>query len=145
VQRGGRPVTLSEVGTALDLKHIGLIVSAAAAVALRFLSDFGLSTIEQNAAVAGLDVHQLTAMAYLRLVLLSVIDALQRDWFHLAPQAPWQVVVVIVGLVVVYVALRRRLSASLAATAVLLITPLVPLVATAAACAVILIRASRAG
>ena len=75
---------------ALDLKHVGLIASAGAAVALRFFSDFGLATIQQNAAVAGLDLQRTSLASFFALFLNSLVDELQRDWFNLSPQTPPQ-------------------------------------------------------
>jgi hypothetical protein len=129
---------------AVDLKHSGLIVSAGAAVALRCFSDFGFGTIQQNAAVSGLDLRSLSLSSFDALFLKTMVDELQRDWFNLAPQAPAQVCAIIAGLVGLYALLRRGLPAQTAAAIVLLITPLVPIVATAAACAWVLARASSA-
>ena len=131
-------------GYALDLKHIGLIASAAAAVALRFLSDFGFATIQDNARSANLDLAHPSLAAFGRLVLQVLVDALQRDYFNLSPQAPLQAIGLVAGLVGLYLMLRRALTPETAVLAVLLVTPFVPLAATAAACAVLLLRAARA-
>ncbi len=126
---------------AVDLKHAGLIVSAGAAVGLRFLSDFGFATIRQNATAAGLDLQRQSLPAFGALVLNSLVDELQRDWFNLSPQAPPQVIGVVIGLVGLYAVLRSVLAPEPSAAAVLLITPFVPLAATLGACAWVVLRA----
>lgn len=130
---------------ALDLKHIGLIASAAAAVCLRCLSDFGLGSLQQNAATAHLDLTRATLGAYVTLVIHSLVDALQRDWFNVSPQAPLQIAAIILALIAVYVVLRRIARPATAAATVLVLTPLVPLLAIAAACAVLLLRGTGRG
>jgi hypothetical protein len=132
------------VRAALDLKHVGLIVSAGAAVALRFLSDFGFATISENATAGGLDLTNASLASFGALVLHTLVDELQRDWFNLSPQTPPQVVVFVAGLVALYAALRRVLAPEAAVATVLLITPFVPLGATAGACAWVLLRGSGA-
>lgn len=129
----------------LDLKHIGLIASAAAAVCLRCLSDFGLASLQQNAATAHLDLSRATPSAYVTLVVHSIVDALQRDWFNLSPQAPLQIAAIILGLIGVYLALRRVARPATAAATVLVLTPFVPLLAIAAVCAWLLLRGSGRG
>jgi hypothetical protein len=131
------------VPPALDVKHVGLLISAGAAVALRCFSDFGFATIQQNARVAGLDLTHVTIGSFSALVSNAIVDELQRDWFNLSPQAPLQVCVVIAGLVGLYALLRRAWQPETAVLAVLLVTPLLPFAATAAACAVVLLRAAR--
>jgi hypothetical protein len=133
------------VPTAIDLKHVGLILSAGAAVTLRCFSDFGFATIQQNAAVAGLDLNQVTFGSFSTLVLRAIVDELQRDWFNLSPQAPQQVSVVVAGLIGLYLLLRRALHPETAVLSVLLLIPILPVVATAAACAVVLLRVARPG
>jgi hypothetical protein len=128
----------------VDLKHVGLIVSAGAAVALRCFSDFGFATIQQNASVAGLDLGRVTFGSFVVLLLNTLVDELQRDWFNLSPQAPLQVFTVVAGLVGMYALLRRALAPETAAATVLLLTPLLPFVATAGACAWVLVRSARA-
>jgi hypothetical protein len=132
------------VRAALDLKHVGLIVSAGAVVALRFLSDFGLASIEQNATAAGFELQRASLGSFWALLLNSLVDELQRDWFNLSPQAPPQIVAVVAALVALYALLRRRWGQEVAAAAVLLATPFVPLVATVGACAWVVLRAARA-
>ena len=127
---------------ALDLKHVGLIVSSGAAVALRFLSDFGFATIQQNATAAGFDLQRGSLASFGGLVLNTLVDELQRDWFNLSPQTPPQVIGVVVGLVGLYAVLRRALAPEPAVAAVLLITPFLPLVATVGACAWVVLRAT---
>ncbi len=134
--------TLGSVRAALDLKHVGLIVSAGAAVGLRFLSDFGFATIRQNATAAGFDLQRDSLAAFGALVLHTVVDELQRDWFNLSPQAPPQVIGMVAGLVGLYALLRRALAPEPSVAAVLLITPLVPLAATVGACAWVVLRAA---
>jgi hypothetical protein len=140
---GAQPVTLQLVRAGLDLKHVGLIVSAGAAVSLRFLSDFGFASIQQNAIAAGFDLQHVSLASFWPLFLNSLVDELQRDWFNLSPQAPPQIVAVVLGLVVLYVLLRSALAPEVAAAAVLLMTPFVPLVATVGACAWLVLRAAR--
>ena len=124
----------------LDLKHIGLIASASAAVCLRSLSDFGLASLQQNATTAHLDLSRPTLGAYLILVVQSIVDALQRDWFNLSPQAPLQIGAIMLALIALYLALRRVARPATAAATVLVLTPFVPVLAIAAACAVLLLR-----
>jgi hypothetical protein len=133
------------VPPAIDLKHVGLIVSAGAAVTLRCFSDFGFATIQQNAAVAGLDLTHVTFGSFSTLVLRAIVDELQRDWFNLSPQAPLQVSVVVASLIGLYLLLRRALHPETAVLSVLLLIPLVPVAVTAAACAVVLLRVARPG
>jgi hypothetical protein len=137
-------VRLALARSALDLKHVGLIGSAGAAVGLRFLSDFGFATISQNATVAGLDLTHASLASFAALVLQTLIDELQRDWFNLSPQTPPQVIALVAGLVAVYALLRRVLAPEAAAATVLLITPFVPLSATVGACAWVLLRGAGA-
>ena len=127
-------------GHALDLKHVGLIASAGAAMALRFLSDFGFATIQDNARSANLDLAQPSLASFGRLVLQVLVDALQRNYFNLSPQAPLQAIGLVAGLIGLYVVFRRALAPETAALAVLLITPFIPLAATAGACAWLLFR-----
>lgn len=129
----------------LELKQVGLIVSAGAAVVLRCLSDFGLSTIQHDAAVANLDLSRANVGSFIALYRTTLLDALQRDWFHLSPQAPFQVIVAMGALVGLYAVLRRVLPPTNAAAAVLLVTPILPLLAIAAASVVVLMRSAHAG
>jgi hypothetical protein len=126
-----------------DLKHVGLIFSAGIAVALRFFSDFGFTTIQQNARDAGLDLSRASPAALAVLTKNSLVDELQRDWFNLSPQAPLQVIVVVGAVVAAYVLLRRALAPEPAVAVVLLAIPFLPLVATFGACAWVLLRAAR--
>ncbi|MGI9146917.1 MAG: hypothetical protein ACR2IK_10260 [Chloroflexota bacterium] len=125
-----------------DLKHVGLIVSAGAAVGLRFLSDFGFATIRQNAVGAGFTLQRASLPSFGALVLHSLVDELQRDWFNLSPQAPAQVIGMVAGLVGLYALLRRTLAPEPSAAAVLLFTPVVPLAATLGACVWVVFRAA---
>jgi uncharacterized membrane protein len=114
-------------------------------VCLRCLSDFGLGSLQQNAATAHLDLSRATPSAYFTLLVHSIVDALQRDWFNLSPQAPLQIAAIILGLIALYVLLRRVVRPATAAATVLVLTPFVPLVAIGAACAVLLVRGSGRG
>src|SRR5678815_3408898 len=77
-----------DAGTArLDLKHLGLIVSAGTAVGLRFFSDFDLRAVEQRAIGAGLDA---TPGSLAALVVQTLVAQLHHDWFNLSPVAPFQ-------------------------------------------------------
>ena len=88
----------------IDLKHLGLVLSVAAAVAFRFFSDFSFATVEHQAALANIDVSRQN----LGQVLLNTLSyQLQRDWFNLTPQAPPEIVGVIVAFGVAYAILRR--------------------------------------
>ncbi|MCA1644690.1 MAG: hypothetical protein LC797_04180 [Chloroflexi bacterium] len=129
--------------SAVDLKHIGLIVSAGAAVALRFFSDFSFATIQDQAARASLDLGRPTLAAYGALVLSTLGYELHRDWFNLSPQAPFEVSGLVVVLVGAYLVLRRAAGAQAAAAAVLSTTPFVPLLTILSACALVLLRAAR--
>ncbi len=127
----------------LDLKHAGLIVSAAAAVALRFLSDFSFATIEHQAFLAGADLSGLSVGSLAQLFVTMLRYELQRDWFNLSPQAPPELLAVVALAVAAYAALRRVLPATTAAASVLLAMPFVPLLVTLGACAWVLLRAAQ--
>jgi len=128
----------------LDLKHVGLILSAGTAVGLRFFSDVSFATIQQNVAAVGLDVAHVTLASFGALVLQTELDQLHRDWFNLSPRAPAQVVVLLGVPVGLYAALRRVLTPEKAAAAVLLLIPLLPMVATVVVCAWVIGRAAYA-
>jgi hypothetical protein len=127
----------------LDLKHVGLIVSAGTAVALRFFSDFSFATIQHQAALANLDQGRASVASLAALVLNTLSYELQRDWFNLSPQAPPEIVILALVLVAAYALIRRALAPTTAVATVLLIAPFVPLLVTAVACAWVLIRAAR--
>ena len=129
----------------LDVKHIGLIVSAAAAVALRFLSDFSFATIEHQAALAGADLSHLSVASLAQLFVTTLRYELQRDWFNLSPQAPPELLSVVALAVAGYACLRRFLAAAPAAAGVLLAMPFVPLLVTLGGCGWVLLRAARQG
>jgi hypothetical protein len=126
--------------TSVDLKHLGLIVSAAAAVALRFWSDFSFATIEHQAASSGLDIARISLAS---LFVNTLSYELQRDWFNLSPQAPPELVGLVAGALGAYALLRRALAPLSAAAAALLIIPFLPLLVTIGACAWVLLRAAR--
>ncbi len=128
--------------SAVDLKHVGLIVSAGAAVSLRFFSDFSFATIRDQAARASLDLGRWAFTSYDALVLTTLGYELHRDWFNLSPQALLEVTGLVVALLGTYAILRRALGAEAAAAAVLVTTPFVPLMAIVSACAWVLFRAS---
>jgi len=128
------------VWSSLDLKHAGLIASAGAAVALRFFSDFSFATILHQAALARLDVEHLSSASFGALFFNSLAYELQRDWFNLSPQAPPELAAVVAVLLGAYVLLGRALAPEAAAAAVLLLTPFLPMTATAVACVWVLAR-----
>jgi hypothetical protein len=128
----------------VDVKHLGLIVSVGAAVALRFFSDFSFSTIEHQAALAHAPVDEASLASFARLSLVSLSYQLERDWFNLSPQAPFEVVGFVVLLAVAYVLLRRFQSPEPAAAAVMLSAPFIALAATFLACASVLLRTASA-
>jgi hypothetical protein len=134
-------LTLVVVRSTIDLKHVGLIASAGVAVALRFFSDFSFATIQHQAALASLDLGRLAFASYSALLLTALGYELQRDWFNLSPQAPLEIMGLVVALLGTYAILRRVLGAEAAAAAVLLTTPFAPLTVIASACAWILLRA----
>jgi hypothetical protein len=123
-----------------DLTHAGLIVSAGAAAALRFFSDFSFATIRHQAALASLDLEPVSLASFGALLLNSLGYELQRDWFNLSPQAPGEVVALVGVLLATYALLRRALTAAAAAAAVLLSVPVLPVAATAGACVWVLLR-----
>jgi hypothetical protein len=127
----------------LDLKLLGLVVSVGAAVGLRFFSDFSFATIEHQAALANLSFNQLSLTDLGTLTLNTLKYQLQRDWFNLTPQAPAEVVGVIILLIVAYLALKLALSPTLAAITVMFGAPFVGIGATLSACAWVLARAAR--
>ena len=114
----------------LDLKHLGLVLSVAAAVAFRFFSDFSFATIEHQAALANISV---SAQDLGKLILNTLSYQLQRDWFNLTPQAPPEIVGVIVAFGLGYVLLRRLLAHTPAATTLMIIAPFVGIVTTVVA------------
>jgi hypothetical protein len=128
--------------SAIDLKHVGLIVSAGVATALRFLSDFSFGTIQEQASLAKLDLEHLAFGSYSALVLSTVGHELRRDWFNLSPQAPLQVTGLLVVLLGAYAILRRVLGAGGAAATVLLAAPFAPLVVIVSTCAWFVLRAA---
>jgi hypothetical protein len=127
-----------------DLKLLGLVVSVGAAVGLRFFSDFSFATIEHQAALANLGVSQFSLVDLGSLMLNTLSYQLQRDWFNLTPQAPVEVVGVIVLLVVAYLVLKLAVSPTLAAITVMFGAPFVGIGATLGACVWVLARAVRA-
>jgi hypothetical protein len=133
---------IGRVASAVDLKHVGLIVSAGAAVSLRFFSDFSFATIQYQLALARLDVGHPAFDSYRSLVLITLGYELHRDWFNLSTQAPLEVTGLVVAQLGIYAILRRKLAAEAAAAAVLLTTPFVPLMVIISACAWVLIRAA---
>jgi len=124
----------------LDAKQLGLVVSVGAAVALRFFSDFSFSTIEHQAALAHAATDEASLPNFARLSLVSLSYQLERDWFNLSPQAPFEVVGFVALLVIAYVVLRRFQAAEPAAAAVMLSAPFIALAATFLACASVLLR-----
>lgn len=127
-----------------DLKLMGLVVSVGAAVGLRFFSDFSFATIEHQAALNNLSLERFSVADLAMLALNSLSYQLQRDWFNLTPQAPAEVVGVVVLLVVAYLLLKIALSPLVAAITVMLGAPFVGVGATLGACAWVLARAARA-
>ena len=129
----------------LDLKLLGLVVSVGAAVGLRFFSDFSFATIEHQAALANLSVEHFSLTDLGRLTLNTLSYQLQRDWFNLTPQAPAEVVGVIVLLVLADpCAEAGGPPPTLAAISVMFGAPFVGIGATLSACAWVLARAARA-
>ena len=128
----------------LDLRHLGLILSAGAAVGARFFRHLGLDSAQQNMAAVGFDVARATPASFGALVLQTLLDQLQRDWFNLSPRAAPQVVGLLLAQVGLYAALRRAVAPERAAAAVLLVTPCLPVVGTAAMCAWAAARLARA-
>jgi hypothetical protein len=133
------------VRSAVDLKHVGLIVSSSAAVSLRFLSDFSVGTLQEQAALAGVDPGRPASASFGALVLGTLGHELRRDWFNLSPQAPLEIIGVVVLLLAAYAVLRRAVGAEAAAATVLVSTPFVPLMAIVSACAWFIVRAARPG
>jgi hypothetical protein len=130
------------VRSAIDLKHVGLIVSAGAAASLRFLSDFSYGTIQEQASLAKVDLGHMAVGSYGALVLSTVGHELRRDWFTLSPQALLEVAGLVVALLGAYAILRRALGPTGAAAAVLVSTPFAPLMVIVSASAWFLLRAS---
>lgn len=122
----------------VDLKHLGLVLSVAAAVAFRFFSDFSFATIEHQAALANIAVSTQN-LGSLTLNMLSY--QLQRDWFNLTPQAPAEIIGVIVAFGIGYVLLRRVMVPTDAATALMVVAPFVGIVTTVIACTWVVARA----
>ncbi|HEY1298697.1 MAG TPA: hypothetical protein VGJ60_36915 [Chloroflexota bacterium] len=125
----------------LDLKLIGLIVSVGAAVGLRFFSDFSFATIEHQAALANLNLGRFSPADLAALSLNTLSYQLQRDWFNLTPQAPAEVIGLIVLLTVVFLVLKVLVSRTVAAAVVMFGAPFVGIGATLGACAWVLARA----
>ena len=95
--------------------------------------------------MVGLDTSHLSLATLGALVLNSLGYQLQRDWFHLSPQAPPEVLASVIVLLGIYALLRRVCRPESAAATVLLGAPFLPLVVTVSACAWILLRAARIG
>jgi hypothetical protein len=123
---------------AIDLKHIGLILSVSLAVALRFFSDFSFTTIEHQALLAHVDVSERSLGGLGLLFLTTLSYQLERDWFNLSPQAPREVIGFTGLLVLAYVVLRRVLRAESAASLVMGAAPFLALGASIGACAWVL-------
>lgn len=104
----------------VDLKHLGLVLSVAAAVAFRFFSDFSFATIERQAAVAEIS---LSTNNLSEVILNTLSYQLQRDWFNLTPQAPPEVIGVIVVFGLAYLMLRRIMAPTDAATTLMVVAP----------------------
>jgi hypothetical protein len=124
----------------LDAKLLGLIVSVGAAVGLRFFSDFSFVTIEHQAALANISVDRFSLADLAALTLNSLRYQLQRDWFNLTPQAPAEVIAVIVLLAIAYLLLKLAVSPRSAATMVMFAAPFVGVLATLCASAWVLAR-----
>ena len=118
----------------LDLKLLGLIVSVGAAVGLRFFSDFSFATIEHQAALANISLERFSPAELGSLILNTLSYQLQRDWFNLTPQAPMEVVGVILLLALAYLLLKLAVSPTVAATIVMFGAPFIGIGATLAAC-----------
>jgi hypothetical protein len=114
----------------VDLKHLGLVLSVAAAMAFRFFSDFSFATIEHQAALANISV---SSQNLGQLILNTLSYQLQRDWFNLTPQAPPEIIGVIVAFGVAYVLLRRILAPTETATTLMVVAPFVGIVTTVVA------------
>ncbi len=114
----------------VDLKHLGLVLSVAVAVAFRFFSDFSFATIEHQAALANISLSTQNLAA---LILNTLSYQLQRDWFNLTPQAPPEIVGVVVVFGVGYVILRRILAPTEAATTLMAIAPFFGILTTVVA------------
>jgi hypothetical protein len=125
-----------------DLTHLGLVVSVAAAVAFRFFSDFSFATIEHQAALANFTLNGLTLPNLFTLSLTTLSYQLQRDWFNLTPQAPAEILGVIVACVLLYALLRRAAPPAVAAATVMAIAPFAPVLVTVSACAWLLARSA---
>jgi hypothetical protein len=125
----------------LDLKLLGLIVSVGSAVGLRFFSDFSFATIEHQAALADLRVSGLSRAELGSLTVNTLSYQLQRDWFNLTPQAPAEVVGVIVLLASAYLLLKLAVSPTVAAVIVMFGAPFIGIGATLSACVWVLARA----
>ncbi len=114
----------------VDLKHLGLVLSVAAAVAFRFFSDFSFATIEHQAALANISV---SSQNLAQLILNTLSYQLQRDWFNLTPQAPPEIVGVVVAFGVAYLILRRMMAPTEAATTLMVVAPFVGILTTVVA------------
>ncbi|MBV9328362.1 MAG: hypothetical protein JO352_31990 [Chloroflexi bacterium] len=125
----------------LDIKLLGLVVSVGAAVGLRFFSDFSFATIEHQAALASLSISRFSIANLGSLTLNSLGYQLERDWFNLTPQAPAEVIGIIVLLVVAYILLRLAVSPTVAAVIVMFGAPFIGIGATLSACMWVLARA----
>jgi hypothetical protein len=128
----------------LDLKLLGLIVSVGAAVGLRFFSDFSFATIEHQAALANLSLDRFSLAEVGALTLNILGYQLQRDWFNLTPQAPMEVVGLMVLLVLAYLVLKLAVSPRVAATIVMFGSPFIGIAATLSACMWVLAGAAPA-
>jgi putative flippase GtrA len=124
-----------------DLKHAALVISVAAAVAFRFFSDFSFATIEHQATLADVSFSGFSLAHLFALGLNTLRYQLQRDWFNLTPQAPAEIIGVLIAFMLAYLVLRRWLQPSTAATSVMVVAPFVGIVTTFVACAWVLARA----
>ena len=76
-----------------------------------------------------------------QVILNTLSYQLQRDWFNLTPQAPAEIVGVIVAFGVGYVLLRRVMIPTDAATTLMVFGPFVGVVTTVVACTWVVVRA----
>jgi hypothetical protein len=107
------------------------------AVALRFFADLSPGAVSENVAES---VLPLGVGMFLTLTAETLLDQIQRDWFIVSARGLLQSLLLVGALVAIYAGLRRGVSAERSVASVLLLTAVLPVVASAVLCAWAIVR-----
>jgi hypothetical protein len=99
---------------------------------MRFFADLSLGAASDNVAESAMP---LGVGMFLTLTAETLLDQIQRDWFIVSARGLLQSLVLVAALAGIYVGLRRGLSAERSVASVLLLTAVLPVVASAVLCA----------